>query len=49
MVEMRCSKDIINLVEDIRCLLTQFNDSNLEYYNNIINIDVDALTKKAHL
>lgn len=37
-------KDIINLMEDIRCLLTHVKDARLEYYIRITNRNVDALS-----
>lgn len=41
--------DIINIVENIKCLLTQFSESRLEYCNRISNRDVDILVKMAQL
>lgn len=38
-------KDIINLVKDIRCLLSHINDSRLKYYNKNINRETDAIAK----
>lgn len=43
------SKDIINLVEDVTCLLTHFSYSRLEYCNRVIKVDADALTKRTYL
>lgn len=42
-------KDIIILVEDIRCLLNHFKDSRLEYYCKRISRDADALAKLANM
>lgn len=36
------------LVEDVKCLLTSFSDSRVEYYNKVINRDADALAKSVH-
>lgn len=43
--KIRVPKDNINLVEDVKCLL----NSSLEYCNRIINMDADALAKKARM
>lgn len=40
-------KDIMNLVEDIKYLLTHFIECKVEYYN--INSDPDILAEKTHL
>lgn len=43
-------KKILNLVENIKCLLTRFfSNSNLEYCSWFINKDADVLTKKTHM
>lgn len=42
-------KDVINLVEDIKCLLTHFKDNKLEYCSRTVNTDADALAKMTHM
>lgn len=42
-------KDIINLVQDVRLLLSRSRDLGIEYYNKLIYKDVNLMMKKAYL
>lgn len=39
-------KNIINLVEDVKCLVSHFTESWLEYFYKIINKDADVFAKR---
>lgn len=41
-------KDIINLVEDVKCSLA-FGVNRMKYFNRIFNKDVYVLSRKTHL
>lgn len=43
------SKGIVNLAQDVKCLLSHFKDRRIEYSHRIINRDGDALVKRVHL
>lgn len=45
----RVSTDNINLVKDINGLRSLFNESKLEYYNMLVNMETDDLIKRAHM
>lgn len=38
-------KDITNLLK-VKCLLTRFNDSTMEYCNRVLNKDIDVIAKR---
>lgn len=40
---------IINLVEDITCLLSYIKKNRMEYYSKTINRDIDAITTMTHM
>lgn len=44
--KINVSKDIVNLLEDTKCLLIHFNDSRMEYCNRTINRETVILVKK---
>lgn len=45
----RVSTDNVNLVKDINGLRSLFNESKLEYYNMLVNMETDDLIKRAHM
>lgn len=44
--KIRVPKDIVNLMDNVKCLLTR---SKKKYCSRVINKDVDALAKRAYL
>lgn len=42
-------KDIVNLVEDVKYLLSHLRDSKVEYCSRLTNRDTDVLAKNGHL
>lgn len=47
--KIAASKDIINLEENIRCLLPYIKETKLKYYNRNINKEANVLSKMVYL
>lgn len=46
--KIHVTKNIVNIMKDIDCLLSFFKESRIEYCNRLVNRETNSLVKRAH-